>query len=235
MIKDTLKHIYLERLFSLPHNNIFSFHHVQNNPQPDLSERKLDTEMFYRFVENNGPYVSLDEIVKTDNYNSVSAITFDDGLADVYEIAYPFLKERNIPFAIFVLSEKIGCNGYITLQQLEEMNNDPLVTIGSHGKYHLRFSKIHPVNQFKEVCESATDIEKMTGKKCNYIAYPFGDFDKHILSLAKIGGYEYGFAVKGRPLLKNNHKDPYQIPRMSIDNSTVAFYANATGNGEKIV
>lgn len=40
--------------------------------------------------------------------NPVVAITFDDGYRDVYEQAYPVLKRRGIPAAMFVVTDLIG-------------------------------------------------------------------------------------------------------------------------------
>ena len=37
-------------------------------------------------------------------------------------------------------------------------------------------------------------------------------------------GYTLAYAVKGRPLLKGNHNDPFTLPRLSIDDTTLEFY-----------
>src|SRR2546422_7067121 len=38
----------------------------------------------------------------------VAAITFDDGYADVYHYAFPMLKRKGIPSAVFVVTDLIG-------------------------------------------------------------------------------------------------------------------------------
>jgi peptidoglycan/xylan/chitin deacetylase (PgdA/CDA1 family) len=60
-------------------------------------------------------FVSLDELAETlENKQStgkpVAAVTFDDGYRDVYENAFPVLKRKGIPFAVFVVTDLIGTN-----------------------------------------------------------------------------------------------------------------------------
>ena len=227
MVKDKLKKCYLGTLFHLPHNNIYSFHHLSNTPKIDLSERKLDTKKFYSFIEKHGPYVSMRVLLNNERYNGVSTLTFDDGLEDVYTIAYKYLKKEEIPFTIFVLTDKIGQEGYITKEQFIEMIEDPLVTIGSHGKNHVHFGDSTYGTQYNEIIESKYNLRREYNLECKYIAYPFGSYNNITMDIVKKAGYSYGFAVKGRPLVKGNHKNPYLIPRLSIDNNTISIYNNS--------
>lgn len=60
-------------------------------------------------------FVSLDELAVTmENEETagkpVAAVTFDDGYRDVYENAFPILKRRGIPSAVFVVTDLIGTN-----------------------------------------------------------------------------------------------------------------------------
>ena len=41
-------------------------------------------------------------------------ITIDDGFQSFYDEAWPYLKENNIPFILFVSTEPVGRNGYMT-------------------------------------------------------------------------------------------------------------------------
>ncbi|MFC6603534.1 polysaccharide deacetylase family protein [Ectobacillus funiculus] len=64
-------------------------------------------------------------------------ITFDDIDVSVYEHAYPFLKEENIPFTVFIITGQVGNPDFdglkmVTWKQLEEMNRSGLATIGTH-------------------------------------------------------------------------------------------------------
>jgi peptidoglycan/xylan/chitin deacetylase (PgdA/CDA1 family) len=70
-------------------------------------ERQLD-EVGRRFR-----FVSLDELGerltrKDPAVRSLAAVTFDDGYRDVYESAFPLLRRKGIPAAVFVVTDLVG-------------------------------------------------------------------------------------------------------------------------------
>lgn len=224
MLKRMLKRAYLHLLLRLPCDRIYAFHNVTSHPEIELTGRKLDTDKFKDFVLRHGPYVSLTALGQPDKPTGRAAITFDDGLADVYTIAYPFLKAQGIPFTAFVLTDQLDQPGYLTTAQLLELAADPLVTIGSHGTDHTRMGQADRAKQQHELSASRARIEALLGKPCEYFAYPFGSYNDTTLELMQSAGYTLAYAVKGRPLLRGNHDDPYTIPRLSIDDTTLEFY-----------
>lgn len=70
-------------------------------------------------------------------------ITFDDGYASNFELAYPILREYGFPATIYVIGVSMGKDTYkdtgvamtphFTLAQAREMEASGLITIGSHG------------------------------------------------------------------------------------------------------
>ena len=73
----------------------------------DMFERHLDA------IGRHFRFVSVDEIGErlasgrpfTDH---VAAVTFDDGYRDVYECAFPVLRRKGIPAAVFVVTDLVG-------------------------------------------------------------------------------------------------------------------------------
>ena len=63
-------------------------------------------------------------------------ITIDDGFQSFYEEAWPYLKENKIPFILFISTEPVGKNGYMTWDQIIEIENSKLGIIGHHSHTH---------------------------------------------------------------------------------------------------
>ena len=53
----------------------------------------------------------------------MAAVTFDDGYRDIYENAYPMLKRKGIPAAIFVVTDRDALRRLDLLK--EQYGNDP--------------------------------------------------------------------------------------------------------------
>ncbi len=78
-------------------------------------------------------------------------LTFDDGFRDVYENAWPLLREARLPFTVYVATGYIGGTMHwegstardtgapaLSWDQLAEMVDSGLCTIGNHTHDHVR-------------------------------------------------------------------------------------------------
>lgn len=68
-------------------------------------------------------FVSLDELAdRLENADTtgkpVAAVTFDDGYSDVYQNAFPILKRKGIPSAVFVVTDLIGTDRLLVHDEL---------------------------------------------------------------------------------------------------------------------
>ena len=63
-------------------------------------------------------------------------LTIDDGFESFYLNAWPVLKKRKIPFILFVSTREVGKNGYMTWEQIKEIESSDLATIGNHSHTH---------------------------------------------------------------------------------------------------
>ncbi len=68
----------------------------------------------YQFV----PVEKLMEMVKEGNFRKIAAITFDDGLSDLYENAFPVMTKYNIPFTCFLITSLINSTQLLWLHRL---------------------------------------------------------------------------------------------------------------------
>ncbi len=204
-------------VFRLPSSAIMLFHHVSNNPNRKKSSCMVDTKKFYDIINSFENYASVEEVYKKPAKRKV-AVTFDDGLQDVYDIAYPFLKEKNIPFTVYVLAEFIDKEGYLTKEQLLEMAADPLVTIGSHGLHHGVFTKMSAEEKRNEVFLSKSILEQTIGRGVTNFAYSHGVYDKDALKLVR--EYDYAMSVAARPVNVITRISRYILPRFNITDAS---------------
>ena len=99
---------------------ILGYHRVVQDfaaaSQTDMPSMLISQAMFARHIEWIGKsfrFVSLDDIgahVSSGRpfAEPVAAITFDDGYRDVYENAFPLLRQKGIPAAVFVVTDLIS-------------------------------------------------------------------------------------------------------------------------------
>ena len=189
------------------------FHHITETPEVEKSSCLLAFEKFQSFVlRYNGNYAPLLEVAKKKCKGKL-AITFDDGLLNVYTLAYPFLKEHNIPFTVFVITDFLDTDGYITTDQLKEMSRDPLVTIGSHGVTHKILPSLSRNDKIMELSKSKEILSQLINKEISVFAYSHGQYDEETISL--MGCYDYAFSA-GECFSALLKWDKYLIPRFNL-------------------
>lgn len=203
-------------IYDLPASYVLMFHHVTDTPKIKCSGCLINTDKFYECIGMLSEFESLEKVLETPR-NKKIAITFDDGLEDVYTIAYPYLTERKIPFTVFPVTDFLDKPGYITTDQLIEMSKNPFVTIGSHGISHEIFTNMDSEQKKKELEVSAQLIKDIIGMNVNVFAYSHGQYDRETLKYAKC--YKYAMSTIALPLnFLTGHK--LYMPRLNMDNNT---------------
>lgn len=131
-------------------------------------------------------------------------LTFDDNYQGFYDLAYPLLKERQIPSAVFVhtnfVGDKSGDHPKMDWGTLKALDSEGLVTIGSHTLSHpAEFEKLDPEKQRQELTESKSTLEAELNHPVPYFAYPEGRGDEVTFQIAKDAGYTMCFTVAQGP------------------------------------
>lgn len=113
------------------------------------------------------------------------------------------------------INRKYTNDAPLSIDELVELSEHPLVCIGAHGVDHAIHNKNleEPVRE-EEIYGSKRWLEKTVGQNINCFAFPnggVGDIDETSKKLCKKAGYQMVFTTQMDPI--NENTDPYHTPR----------------------
>tara|TARA_Y200000002_G_C22603901_1_gene630733 strand:+ start:196 stop:1119 length:924 start_codon:yes stop_codon:yes gene_type:complete len=146
--------------------------------------------------------------------NKKILITIDDAFKSFYTEAWPFLKKNKIPFILFVSTEPVGKNGYMTWSQIKEVEAEEYAFIGHHS--HTHGYLVDKTND-----QFILDIEKANKiflNELGYIpklfSYPFGEYSKFMRDYIS---QNFKFAFGQHSGVIDVNKDKFELPRFPIN------------------
>ena len=141
-------------------------------------------------------------------------ITIDDGFKSFYNEAWPYLKKNKIPFILFVSTEPVGKNGYMTWDEIKEIQKSKIGFIGHHSHTHEYLIDMSE-NEFIEDIETATKIfKKELGYVPSIFSYPFGEYSLFMKNYIS-KNFEIAFGQHSGIIDVN--KDKFELPRFPIN------------------
>ncbi|NHX41500.1 MULTISPECIES: polysaccharide deacetylase family protein [Haloarcula] len=129
-------------------------------------------------------------------------LTFDDGGVSCAETAAPLLKEYGMRGHFFVITGRIGEEGYLDRHQIRTLADDGH-HIGSHTVTHPNLRELSPVDRRQELRESKRELEQLFDEECISISIPGGFVDKKVIADVFEAGYEFAFVSEPRYLPKS--------------------------------
>lgn len=139
-------------------------------------------------------------------------LTFDDGRASDYDIAFAALRRRNMRADFFVNPANVGTRGYTGWNALREMSMAGM-SIQSHGYEHRYFTHFHPHELRQSLYAARCVIEDKIGTSVTLLAPPGGRMPTGLVELARECGYQR--IVSSRPG-RVAHTSTSVLPRMAV-------------------
>lgn len=153
--------------------------------------------------------------------NKSVAITFDDGYRDIFDNAFPVLRARNLRATVFLITQLMEGNEYLTWSQAREMAGSGIITLGDHTLDHQRLASLTEEEIRNEVTASKNIINTNTGVTTNVFAYPFGSTNGTVGKILQENGFVAAVtASRGFCCAKL----PYGLSRIRVGNASLNSY-----------
>ena len=216
--------IYYDGYQTIP---VLCYHRFSPNRSSDkitVSEETFDKQMAY--LKNNGYNVitlkQLNEFMELRRRPPKKSlvITIDDGVKAVKTIAYPILKKYAFTAVIFVNTDNIKIKQntvFLNWGELKELKDSGVFEIEQHSASHADLTAISDEQLQRELGESKRILSEKLGITTDFVAYPYGLFNRKVVDAIKKNNYKLGFSVIRGANGSINH--PYALNRSMIYNS----------------
>ena len=211
----------------------------ENNSKYYSNDHGILSLMYHRFNENKYPSTNIKMEIFKDQMSIIRdlgyeyykpkffeeefdkpkekkkiLITIDDGFKSFYNEAWPYLKKNKIPFILFVSTEPVGKHGYMTWDEIKEIDNSEIGTIGHHSHTHEYLIDMSE-KDFVHDIETATKIfEKKLGYVPSIFSYPFGEYSLYMKNYIS---KNFNVAFGQHSGIIDINKDKFELPRFPIN------------------
>ena len=195
--------------------------------------------MYHRFDENKYPSTNIQmtvfkkqiKIIKDLKYNFYDPkdleknfytpkiekkilITIDDAFSSFYDTAWPYLKKEKIPFILFVSTKSVGRSGYMTWNQIKELEKENTVYIGNHSHSHDYLVDLKNEKFITDINTSSSIFKERLGYNPIFFSYPFGEYSALIKEYIS---KKFKFSFGQHSGVIDINKDRYELPRFPIN------------------
>ena len=157
-----------------------------------------------------------------------TAITFDDGLQTFVDNALPELHKRQIPVALFIVTEVLGGmstwahhesghdseEAIMSEESLLHLPSD-LVLIGSHTMTHPALPSLNEAALRRELVGSRAKLETMLNRQVRLASFPYGACNDKTLAVCREARYERVFTAL--PTLAVTEPDEFVTGRVRTE------------------
>ena len=195
------------------------YHRFEENKYPSTNIKIKDFKEHLKIIEDNRiAFIdpkNLEEELFNNKKQRKILLTIDDGFSSFYENAWPILKEKKIPFILFISTREVGSFNYMTWDQIKEVANANFVEIGNHSHTHEYLVDENNEIIRKDVEKSIKIFKDKLGRNSYFFSYPFGEYSLEFKKLIKSLNFKYAFGQHSGVM--DETKDFYELPRFPIN------------------
>lgn len=164
-------------------------------------------------------------------------LTFDDGFADVHTAAWPLLRERSLPFIVYLSTAYVGGTMHwdgstataggghgLGWDQLAEMVAGGLCTVGNHTHTHCRPERLDA----SELDRCSDAVERRLGARPRHFAWTWG---VPVPAMRDAVAARFESAATGRVGRHRPGDDPLALSRIPVRRTDPLPYFRAVVSG----
>ena len=195
------------------------YHRFDENKYPSTNIKLDDFKSHINLIENSEfefiSHEQFEDSIRKNNLDKKILLTIDDGFYSFYKNAWPILKEKKIPFILFVNTKTVGSNGYMNWSQIKEISQFNFVHIGNHSHSHAYLVDKNDEEIKKDLQTSIKIFKEKLNHETNFFAYPFGEYKNSYKEIVQNLGFQYAFGQHSGVVDKT--KDKFELPRFPIN------------------
>ena len=199
-------------ILSLMYHRFNENEYPSTNIRMNIFKEQMDTirNLNYKFYD---PKYFIDKFSEPKEKKEI-LVTIDDGFKSFYNEAWPYLKENEIPFILFISTEPVGRNGYMNWDEIKEIEKSKIGFIGHHSHTHEYLIDM----DYKDFVNDIEIASKIFKKELGYIpsifSYPFGEYS---LNMKKYISKKFKVAFGQHSGIIDINKDKFELPRFPIN------------------
>ena len=195
------------------------YHRFNENKYPSTNIRnEIFTEHLKEINKLGIEFISFnkfEKIIKENIDKNYLLLTIDDGFESFYLNAWPILKSKKIPFILFISTREVGKYGYMNWEQIKEIKNSGLATIGNHSHSHDYLIDWDNDKIKLDLKESIRIFKKELGYSPEIFSYPFGEYSTSLKKIVSDLNFKFAFGQHSGVI--DSTKDMLELPRFPIN------------------
>jgi poly-beta-1,6-N-acetyl-D-glucosamine N-deacetylase len=195
------------------------YHRFEENKYPSTNIRISDFNKQLEIIQkSNIKFINpnnFEKEIKNKKKQRKILLTIDDGFSSFYQNAWPILKEKKIPFILFVSTREVGSFNYMNWAQIKEISEENFVEIGNHSHTHEYLVDENDSVIKADIQKSIDIFKEKLGKNSIFFSYPFGEYSTNFIKIIKSLGFKYAFGQHSGVI--DETKNFYELPRFPIN------------------